>query len=352
MPHSLYSGTKSPCVVRLARIGAKKPLRLAWNRARLMKIAALTVLLFAGSALVTQLSLAQTTQQLAAPTGENAAAGHMAFEVASIHLAKPGTFLRPSFSFDIDNTSIPPGGRFFADFPLATYIEFAYKMPIVLPREQQYAMLAGLPKWVRTDRFVIQAEAPGNPTKDQMRLMLQSLLADRFKLKLHFESPIEPVFALVPIKRGKLGPRIQSHSRGLPCDAKWTPPPDRTSPSVPPGGFMLTCNRIQAIDAPNQTVMLGARNVTMEQVAEYLSAVGGFSRPVINESGLSGRIDFTLQWTPARRDPSASAANAQADMTGPDLIEALQEQFGMKLKAMKSPIRTLVIDHVERPSPN
>ena len=74
-----------------------------------------------------------------------------------------------------------------ADFPLQVHIEFAYKM--MPSREQTETMLAHLPKWVTTDRFIIQAKAEGNPTKDQMRLMMQSLLADRFKLAVHSSKP-------------------------------------------------------------------------------------------------------------------------------------------------------------------
>lgn len=99
------------------------------------------------------------------PAWQTAAGGHMSFEVASIKLSQPGTFTPPNFALNIDDTSIPRGGRFFADFPLEVYIEFAYK--IMPAQEQEAAMLASLAKWVKTDHFVIQAEAAGNPSKDQ-----------------------------------------------------------------------------------------------------------------------------------------------------------------------------------------
>lgn len=331
--------TTYPLGVHSTYIRAKGPLRFTRSRTCLMEIAVLVLLPLAGSTLVAQVSAARAAQQLPIPAWQRAAGRHMAFETASIHLAKPGTFMPPNISFNIDDTSIPPGGRFFADFPLDEYIEFAYK--IMLTPEQQDAMLAGLPKWVRTDHFVIQAEAPGNPTKDQMRLMVQTLLADRFNLKVHFEAPIEPVLALVTVKRGKLGPRIRPHSQGLPCDAKWTPPTDRTSPTVPPGGFMPECGFIEAIPGPHHTVMLGARNVTLEQIADYLAVLLHLGRPVVDRTGLSDRFDFTLQWVPERNGASASVASAQPDTTGPDLMEALREECGMKLRSTKARFKPL-----------
>jgi bla regulator protein blaR1 len=330
-------------------VRAKEPLRFTRNWTGLVEILVLAFLLLAGSALMAQMPPLEAAQQLSTPAWQESAGTNLAFEVASIHLAKPGTFTPPRFALNIDDSSIPPGGRFFADFPLEAYIEFAYK--IMPTPEQQDAMLAGLPNWVRADDFVIQAEAPGNPTKDQMRLMMQTLLADRFHLKAHFEFPIEPTLALVIIKHGILGPRIQPHSQGLPCDAKWTPPPDRTSPTVPPGGFIPECGLIQGVVVPGHPVMLGGRNTTLEQIAEYLAVVSGFGRPVVDEIGFSGGFDFTLQWAPEGNGPFASRAQSDT-ATGPDLIEALKEQFGMKLKSMRAPVRTLVIDHVEPPSPN
>jgi uncharacterized protein (TIGR03435 family) len=107
--------------------------------------------------------------------------------------------------------------RFSADFPLSIYIQFAYKL--WLTNDQVHAMVANLPKWVATDSFVIQAKAPDDPTEDQMRLMVQSLLADRFKLAVHFETQLTSVLALVLAKPGKTGPKLLSHAEGPPCGA-------------------------------------------------------------------------------------------------------------------------------------
>src|SRR5580658_5634043 len=85
------------------------------------------------------------------------------------------------------------------------------------------APLWPLAKIVGNDFFDIEAQAPGNPTKDQMRLMIQSLLAERFKLAVHFETRDAPVFALTLVKPGKTGPKLLPHSEGPPCP-DYTPP--------------------------------------------------------------------------------------------------------------------------------
>jgi bla regulator protein blaR1 len=326
------------------------PFRCRHSRAFCVEIITLAALSFPGPTVAAQDSAALLVQHQPVPAWQKAAGGSMTFEVASIHKAEPGPFLPPSFELGVEDTAIPPGGRFFADFALEDYIEFAYK--ILFTPEQRDALRAKLPLWARTDYFVIQAEAPGNPTKDQMRIMMQNLLADRFHLQVHFETRTEPVFALVLLQRGQPGPRIRPHVQGLPCNAKWVPPPDRTAPSVPPGGFMPECGFMQAIDGPNHTALLGARNATVEQVADYLPWILDFGRPVLDQTGLSGKFDFTLQFTPERRSSPEDSGAAPLDPTGPSLIEALRDQFGMKLQSTRAPVQILVIDHVEPPSPN
>ena len=154
---------------------------------------------------------------------ETAAGGKMAFEVASI---KPdnGLLRTPNFGFD-DSDSFesrtPPGDRLFADFGVITYITFAYKLSPT--GDEMQAMVAHLPSWVAAQRFEIEAKARGNPTKDQMRLMMQSLLADRFKLGIHYETQQVPIYVLTLVKPGQLGPKLRPHLQGLACDAAPSP---------------------------------------------------------------------------------------------------------------------------------
>jgi uncharacterized protein (TIGR03435 family) len=284
------------------------------------------------------------------PAWQTAAGGHMEFEVATIRRSEPGTFLQPDMVLNSEDTPGPPGGRFLADFPLEIFIEFAYK--IMPTREQEDAMLAHLPKWVSTDHFVIQARATGNPSKDQVRLMMQSLLADRFKLSVHFETKVVPVLAMELDKPGKTGPRLHPHAEGPACDAKIALPSDRDSPSVPPGGFLPSCGRVQAMDAPNHAVLLRARNISLENLAGYLPDFEDMGRPVLDQTGLRGTFDFSLSWLPERNGVSSSGMSDPTNSQGPSFLEALREQLGLKLKPTRASVRVLVIDHVEEPSPN
>lgn len=282
---------------------------------------------------------------------EIAAGGKIEFEVAAIKLADPNKFTPPNIALNIDDTPVPAGGRFTANFPLIVYIDFAYKL--MPTRDQVEAMLAHLPKWASSQPFAIEAKAPaGNYTKDQVRLMMQSLLADRFKLAVHFETREMPAFALIPINLGKTGPRLRPHAEGLPCDAKWTDPPDRSAPSVAPGGFMPTCGEVSMVTGPNQTFLLGARDYPIDLLAQYLPTILQVNRPIVDQTGLRGTFDFTLQFTPEMNGSAAAAGEAQLNAQGPTPLEALKEQLGLMIKPDKAPMRILFIDHVEEPSPN
>src|SRR5579863_8342925 len=132
---------------------------------------------------------------------QTAAGSKKFFDVASVKPTR--TFDRGS-SFPLDDgNAYVPGGRLSASFPLWFYIRFAYKL--AGSDQERAAAVAHLPEWVDRDLFVIEARADGNPTKDQMRLMMQSLLAERFKLKVHFETKELPLFALTLVKPGTPG---------------------------------------------------------------------------------------------------------------------------------------------------
>jgi bla regulator protein blaR1 len=275
------------------------------------------------------------------------------FEVASIRPGDPGNFIHPTIDLSIEDTPIAPGGAFIADFPLPVYIEFAFKL--LLTPKQEEAMIAQLPKWVGTQPFVIQAKAPATDvTKDQMRVMMQSLLVDRFKLAAHFESRDQPVLALVLDKPGMPGPRLRRHSQGLACGAPWTAPLDRSSPTVSPGGFVPSCGAFQAVNVADHTLLFGARNVTLQSIAAnfaIIPPVTVFGRPVVDQTGLAGTYDFTLNWMPDR-NASPSVAGEPGEWQGPPFLEALKDQLGLKLKPTRAVVQTLIIDHVEDPSPN
>ncbi len=289
--------------------------------------------------------------------GETAAGGKMAFEVASV---KPtDSFPPPNFPLDagdgfasmVDGRLGPPAGnRLAASYTLQTFITFAYKL--MLTQDQVQSMLARLPKWVVTDRFEILARAAGNPTKDQMRLMMQALLAERFKLAVHFETRQAPVLALSLIKPGTLGPNLRRHADGPACDAPSATPnlaaPNFASLERGVGVFPPLCDVYMGIRLENNNTKLGSRNTSMAFLASNLGSFGRLGRPMVDQTGLSGRFDFTLEYAPE----SSGAQPAVADPQGPSFQEALREQLGLKLQSAEAPIQVLVIDHVEKPAAN
>lgn len=243
-----------------------------------------------------------------------------------------------------------------------TFISFAYKLSAA---DQGKADFEQLTKWTATDSFDVEARAEGNPTKDQMRLMMQSLLAERFKLAAHFETREGPVFALTLVKPGKLGPKLRPHAEGPPCPESYTlqapglPIPNEVFP--PDCGTAAMRERIGV-----RTV--GSRDTTMALLADVVKAYGGIAgevdKPVLDKTGLSGRFDFTIEYTPGQNDSirrvndllRSNAANADPlpppNPEGAPFLNAVRDQLGLKLVRSTGPIRRLVIDHVEWPSEN
>ena len=97
---------------------------------------------------------------------------------------------------------------------------------------------------------------------------------------------------------------------------------------------------------------LGSRDTTMQRVADSLPFLGNLGRPVVDQTGLTGTFDFTLNFVRESNQPLSPGAETQPAPQGPTFLEALQEQLGLKLKPIKAPLKILVVDHVEEPSPN
>jgi uncharacterized protein (TIGR03435 family) len=259
------------------------------------------------------------------------AGGKMAFDVASV---KPTEALRmPNSPLTPDNAYGVTGGLLSGAVQLTVYIQFAYK--VRMTPEQVGAMTAHFPRWVSDDLFEIDAKVAGNPTKDQIRLMMQALLADRFGLKLHFEKHEAPVLVLSLVKKGRPGPGLRVHPSDAGCD-------DLASASFP-----ASCYDFQIRPGGKGTRELGGRNVTIAELAEVLPIVDRtLGRPVVDRTGLNGRYDVRIGWTPESNDSPSAQPSA------PNFREALNEQMGMKLGSGRDWVRTLVIDRVERPSAN
>jgi uncharacterized protein (TIGR03435 family) len=186
--------------------------------------------------------------------------------------------------------------------------------------------IVGGPAWLSTDHYFVDGvpDVPGEPNLTQFRSMIRKVLADRFGLKLHSEKRELSVYALTVAKGG---PKL-TKSLGNPNG----PPDDNFSTSA----YMKETN-----------TKMGEYAKAMQYVVD---------RPVVDQTGLEGRWDFMVKWTPDESQFTAIGARIPAPSNDPNaapgLFTAIQEQLGLKLEAVKAQADVLVIDHVERPSAN
>jgi len=283
-----------------------------------------------------------TTGRLSAqgPAAAQQSVAKLEFEVAAVKPDKSNVEANGTFPLGPGNAFTPSGGSFsFTNFPLISFIAFAYKMNPRPLAEMQHR----LPEWVTSERFDIQAKTDKkDATKDEVRLMMRALLADRFKLMVHDETHQVPVFALVLVMPRKIGPELQMHPADSQCSTDPSAQPENAKIQIPCGG-----NFGIPPDGPGQRKMAG-RNITLETLIIGISNWGGLGRPLLDQTGLTGKYDYSINWTP---DPPAGAGDV-ADATGPSFQAALMKQLGLKLVATKGPSTTLIIDRVERPSEN
>jgi uncharacterized protein (TIGR03435 family) len=245
------------------------------------------------------------------------------------------------------NIGIQPGGRFtVVGAPLAELIRIAFGV--------QRTQVVGAPDWTETARFDITAKAeseiqgtpPGGPP-GQLNLLLQDLLEDRFKLRAHRETRELPIYALMLARSDKkLGAGLRPST--VDCAAmRGRGGRMGLPPGPPPPGERPPCGmRV----APNQVV---AGGVSLAQLTPMLSQFT--QRIVLDRTGLTGNFDIDLTFTPERMPqgaPPPGAPPLTIDPNGPSLFTALQEQLGLKLESDRAPVEVLVIDHVERPTPD
>jgi uncharacterized protein (TIGR03435 family) len=197
------------------------------------------------------------------------------------------------------------------NYHLLNAITFAYDL-----HEQQ---VSGGPAWKSTDRFqiVIKPDKPGQPNPRQLRRLIQKVLTERFQLKFHNEQRDMAVYVI----------------------------------SQASGAHKMTAS------APGQNLptvrfarpgLLPARNATMDELAQNLQTTV-MDRPVVNQTKLEGRFDFTLDWLP---DETQFGGAKVPDNGKPNIYEAFREQLGLRLEAMRAPATVMVIDSVEKPSEN
>jgi uncharacterized protein (TIGR03435 family) len=288
------------------------------------------------------------------PHWQTAAGGTMVFDVATVrqNTTSPPKAMYSGFPLGPGDVYVRYGGTFrAANLPLVAYIVFAYK----INPNQEESLLSQLPEWATTDRFDIQGQAQGNPTKDQMRLMMQSLLADRFHLIIRYETRQVSILALTVDQPGKLGPLLRKHPDDSPCATSPVPPspPPTAPPQLLDTRFPATCGGILRMPASTAgRFRSGARNVTMELIANSMADGEGIDRPVLDKTGLEGMFDYSIEFTPRLDASSPPGANTQRDLTGPKFQEALREQLGLKLEPQMGPMDFLVISYVAKPSAN
>jgi uncharacterized protein (TIGR03435 family) len=237
----------------------------------------------------------------------------LAFEVASI---KPGD--PDKRGMQIQNT---PGGRFNAkNVSVKLLIQHAYDV-----KEFQ---ISGGPAWINSP-WDITAKADGTATPAQIKQMIQTLLADRFKLTIRRETKELPSYALVV---GKNGPKLkESENAGREANGAGRK-----------AMFMMGRGRLDA-----QGIHMGA---FVNQLARQVN------RPVIDKTGLTGTYDIKLEWTPDDNQMARLKAEAEGapaiDPNGPSIFTAVQEQLGLKLEAQKGEVETLFIERLEKPTEN
>jgi uncharacterized protein (TIGR03435 family) len=203
--------------------------------------------------------------------------------------------------------------------------------------------VSGGPAWAASDRFNIDATTDAKVPFDQMRLMLQKLLEDRFQLTLHRESKEFPVYELVVAKGGSNLP-LSKEGSCVPRDAAPQPP----APGQPPPNYCGIASW-----SPRS---LSGNGISTQQLTATLANI--FERPVIDKTGLTAAFDANLEWTADRTTPGLMApdlplpAEPSAADSGPTIFTVLQEQLGLKLQAAKGPVEVLLIDRAEKPSAN
>ncbi len=286
------------------------------------------------------------------------AGGKLEFDVVSVRQNKSGA---PWNGGDKQVANIPygpddnyrtSGGVFSAtNYPVLNLIVFAYK--VFTP--QGAALAASLPDWAMSEGFNIEARTDNrNLTKDQMRLMMQSLLAERFHLVIHTETRQVPLYAVVLAKPGKLGPSLRPHPASEPCTGLFDPPAKGPDAGPPPpdtveGGFPARCATFAGLKEAQPWIKgEGSRNIPMAEVVSTFTGLGNLGRPAIDKTGLTGNYDFKIEFMPEL--PPGMELPSEA--TGPSFLDALRDQLGLKLVPEKGPFDFLIVDHIEHPTEN
>lgn len=247
--------------------------------------------------------------QEGASASQHTAPAPLAFDVAAIKPHPPDGSMSGGWRFTADGFSA-------TNLSLETLIFYAYDL-------RNMDQLQGLPKWGRTDLWDVQARVAEDTVQklrkldpeehaNQIRLMVQSLLATRFDLKIHHETRTLPIYDLVIAKSGFKLKEATASEKG----SGWS----------------------------SGNGMFKGTDVGVDALSYSLSSFDEVGRLVVNDTRLKGKYDIVLKWTPEGKQETESS--------GPSIFTALHEQLGLKLVSAKGPVDTIVVDHVERPSPH
>ncbi len=258
----------------------------------------------------------------------------------------PGVPTTLAFAISVDGRGAPPpnAGRFagppatpigrcrFTRMSLKNLINAAYRLTALGGSLDQ--MLVGGPSWVGSDTFDLEAKAedPEHTSQDQLRVMLQNLLAERFKLKFHREKRELPGFDFV-VAKGGLKMKVSEGTGAA-------------------GGMSMSMR------GPGMPMTATSERATIANIITFLS--GRLGRAINDKTGLTGTYNFTLNWTPGEGEgaalgglllqlPPGAAPRDAAGEPGVSLFTALQEQMGLRLESSKVMLDIFVIDSAEKP---
>jgi bla regulator protein BlaR1 len=288
---------------------------------------------------------------------QSKAAAGPRFEVASVRPSAPGG---GGGRGGADGKSKGGGGGL---FPLLEHRRFNFSSTLVglvvkaydlngcgfLGDKDNCALLSGVPSWAKTEQFDIQAKLPDDApdynmmqffdgSATQLKLMLQALLADRFNLKIHREPKQMSVYELTVVKTGaKLTPTVRATFQSKDGTTSVNRSLGWSIPRLPNGEFN-TSNTIMTV-----------RDRSIQELTDALSNM--MDRPVLDQTGLKGEYDITLEWERDADVPSELGVPGGA-MFGPSMFRAFQNELGLKFESTKAQLEGIVVDHVERPSGN
>jgi uncharacterized protein (TIGR03435 family) len=240
------------------------------------------------------------------------------------------------------------GGR--SDPALVRYAGFTLKYMVTLAYAVQPYQVS-CPAWMESERYDVTAKVPAGATKDQVRLMLRNLIAERFHLVVRHETKEMSIYVLTT---GKNGSKLKESAED---PGTMNPTPTHSPPNYSLGkdGFP----QLPRVRGMNLEVAGPGRvriNAVFQPLSEFARFLGlQLCRPVADETGLHGYFDFHVDFTPAEdqvpKGPGAKTCHCGARRRarkGPDLIAAIQQQLGLKLESRKGPVEILFLDHADK----